>query len=258
MTQRLRQALVLEVQMFLLAVQFMTRLPVPQVPYSDDLAIRANKFYPAVGLVVGLIGAAVLALAHLLWPWPVAVLVSMAATLFVTGALHEDGLADSADGIGGGMDAEAALVIMRDSRIGSYGVVTLGLVLALKASALWALSPGVAVGALIGGHVLGRMACVHVIASTRYARQDSVKFAVPAVTVDGYAVALLTTLGTLAVLTAVLGLGAALCGLAGAILAGQAFRRLFLRKLGGYTGDCLGGAQQLSELGFLLGVLAWL
>ncbi len=248
-----------EWQLFLLAVQFMTRLPVPgDVPYSDDLAIRSARYYPLVGVLVGVIGAIVLLLAGQVLAWPVAVLLSMAATLLVTGAFHEDGLADAADGLWGGSTPERALEIMRDSRLGTYGAVSLGMMLALKAAILMSVTPWAAALLLVGGHSLGRMACVHVIATTQYARDVGAKFVAPRVTPDGYRVALATALVVLLVL--VLGLGLVAAGSAAVLCValGQLFRLIILRKLGGYTGDCLGAVQQMAELGLYLGAALWL
>ncbi|WGW03073.1 adenosylcobinamide-GDP ribazoletransferase [Tropicibacter oceani] len=249
----------LEKTLFLLAVQFLTRLPVPRdLEFSDDLLVRATKYYPLVGVLVGSIGAAVLWVFGLWVPHAVAVLLSLAATLAATGAFHEDGLADAADGLGGGLTRERALEIMRDSRIGTYGAVTLGTTMALKVAILMSFAPLLAGVMLIAGHGLGRMAAVHVIATTDYARDKGAKFTVPTVTRDGYRVALATGIAILAFVTLFAGLTAALCAFVGATLAAQVFRMIFVRKLGGYTGDCLGGTQQLGEVGALLAVLMWL
>ncbi|MDJ0823184.1 MAG: adenosylcobinamide-GDP ribazoletransferase [Paracoccaceae bacterium] len=249
----------IEWELFLLAVQFLTRLPVPRdLPFSDDLLIRATKYYPLVGVLIGAIGAAVLLISALALPPLVAVLLSLAATLLATGAFHEDGLADAADGIGGGLTAERALEIMRDSRIGTYGAVTLGTVLALKVALLASVQPGVAAILLVVGHGMGRMAAVHIIATTRYARDVGAKFVAPSVTPDGYRVALATAFVILCGLIVTLGPGLAFCAALGCIALAQAWRWVFVRKLGGYTGDCLGGTQQMGELGLYLGAVAWL
>ena len=255
MSQRVRT----EWHLFLLAVQFLTRLPVPRdVPFSDDLLIRATRYYPLVGLLVGAVGAVVLFTGSVALPVSVAVLLSMAATVFVTGAFHEDGLADSADGLGGGLTRDRALEIMRDSRIGTYGAVTLGLVLALKAGLLLSFSVMDACAALLAGHTLSRMASVHIIATDTYAREVGAKFVAPTVTSDGYRIALAISVFVLVGTGLWLGFGAALTGVGFAILFAGLFRAMFLRKLQGYTGDCLGGVQQLSELGFYLGLALWL
>ncbi|MCH2095927.1 MAG: adenosylcobinamide-GDP ribazoletransferase [Rhodobacteraceae bacterium] len=248
-----------EWQLFLLAVQFLTRLPVPQeLPYSDDLAIRSARYYPLVGLGVGGVGAGVLLTAGLVLSWPVAVLLSMGATLLLTGAFHEDGLADAADGLWGGATPERALEIMRDSRLGTYGAVALAMMLSLKAAILMALSPTDATVLLIAGHTLGRMACVHVIATTQYARDVGTKFVAPRVTADGYRVAFATSLAVVVMVTLWIGGVAAGSAVVVCVALAQLFRLIFVRKLGGYTGDCLGGVQQLAEVGLYLGAAAWL
>lgn len=254
-----RTDLRMEWDLFRLAVQFLTRLPVPGVvPFSDDLQIRSAKYYPLVGVLVGAIGALVLWIAAIWFPPVVAVLLSLAATLLVTGAFHEDGLADSFDGLLGGATRERALEIMRDSAIGTYGAVALGLVLALKVAALAAMPPELAGLVLIAAHGMGRMATVHVIHTTRYARDRGTKFAAPSVTPDGYRWALVSAFVILIVMVLACGTGEALAGIIGCIALAQAFRFWFISRLGGYTGDCLGGTEQMGELGLVLGVLAWL
>ncbi|MFP7571439.1 adenosylcobinamide-GDP ribazoletransferase [Marivita sp. S2033] len=248
-----------EWQVFLLAVQFLTRLPVPRdLPFSDDLLIRATRYYPLVGGVVGAIGALVLLLMSQAVTMPVAVLLSIAATVFATGAFHEDGLADAADGLGGGLTRERALDIMRDSRIGTYGTVTLGLVLALKAAVLASFTAADAAMAVLVMHMISRMAAVSVIATHDYARDVGAKFVAPTVSRDGFRFALLTT--AVPVLAAMLwfGIGATFMALLVAVLAAGVFRHIFMRKLQGYTGDCLGAVQQFSELGLYLGLAIWL
>src|SRR5271167_906470 len=138
---------------------FLTRLPfAPATPVDGAATARAAWAFPVAGILIGLIGAAIYALAHKLGlpAWPSAAL-SVAATLAATGCLHEDGLADTADGFGGGKTRERKLEIMRDSRIGTYGVCALVLSLLLRVSALASLAdPGAVAWALIGAHGAGR------------------------------------------------------------------------------------------------------
>ncbi|BDW85668.1 hypothetical protein MACH21_18450 [Roseicyclus marinus] len=174
------------VEVFLLAVQFLTRLPVPRdLPWSEARQAEAMAYLPLVGLCVGGIGALVLWGAALVFPMPVAVLMSLAATLLVTGAFHEDGLADAADGLGGGVTRERALEIMRDSRIGSYGAVSLGIVLALKVAGLVALPLWMAVAVLALGHGISRYGAVLVMFRADYARVEGAKFAAPRISAGG-------------------------------------------------------------------------
>ena len=119
-----------ELEYFFGAVRFFTRLPVPDwVGHSAEALNRSARYFPAVGMLVGGIGALVYVAATHLWPQPVAVLLSMAATVYATGAFHEDGLADMVDGLGGGWEKQRILEIMKDSRVGSYGVVAVVLAL---------------------------------------------------------------------------------------------------------------------------------
>lgn len=246
-----------EGQSLCLAVQFLTRLPTPQVGFSEEAQARSMGYYPPVGLGIGALAALVLALAAQVLPMPVAVLLSMATGLLVTGGLHEDGLADCADGLGGGLTRDRALEIMRDSSVGTYGVLTLGIVLALKAAALSALPLPLACALLIAGHGLSRMAAVQVVSRHAYARSDPAKFARPQVTPTAYRMAVFTAVLTAILLALAAGPGLALMALTLGALAGVAITRLYLRKLGGYTGDCLGATQQLAECGFYIGALAW-
>ncbi|MCK0150932.1 adenosylcobinamide-GDP ribazoletransferase [Marivita sp. S6314] len=248
-----------EWHVFLTAVQFLTRLPVPKdLPFSEDLMLRATRYYPLVGGVIGVIGAAVLWAASLALPMAVAVLLSMAATIFATGAFHEDGMADAADGLGGGMTRDRALEIMRDSRIGTYGTVALGMVLALKATVLTSLAVSDAVVAVILAHIVSRAATVQIVSMDSYAREVGAKFVTPTVVPGAYRFAMLTGALTLLVGAVWFGIGAMLVAVAVAGVAAGVFRAMMLRKVQGYTGDCLGAIQQLSELGLYLGLALWL
>ena len=235
----------------LLAVQFLTRLPV-RVEFCPARMALAPGWFPLVGMAIGGAAAAVHAGALWLWPAPIAVVMSLAATLWLTGALHEDGLADTADGLGGAAPRARALEIMRDSRIGTYGAVALGVVLCLKIMALVAL-PWVAV-ALVAAHGLSRASSVLVLATSRYARDAG---AAAGMAAPGLRLPSATALACLAMLAWAFGLGV-LGAIAGLGLAHIVLRRACERRLGGYTGDTLGAMQQVSELGVYLGLLACL
>ena len=248
-----------EWHLFLLAVQFLTRVPVPNdVPYSDDLSVRSAKYYPLVGICVGATGGVVLWMSSTVLPIVAAVVLSVIATLLITGAMHEDGLADAADGLFGAPTKDRALEIMRDSRVGSYGVLALGAVIALKVTLLASLEVAAAAALLVVGHAIGRMATVHTIATTDYARPEGTKFVAPTVTRDGYRVALAITVASMIAMTLVFGPVVTVSGVVFSIALAQWFRTICVRKLGGYTGDCLGATQQLSELGLYLGAVIWL
>ncbi len=183
-----------EAAAFLLALGFLTRLPLPAPP--GDMA-AALRYLPAAGALIGAAAAAVLAAAAAVLPMAPAVLLSIAATCLLTGALHEDGLADTFDAIGAG-SRERALEIMRDSRIGTFGALALGLVLALKATALAAMPLGLAAAALVAGHAASRFSCLVVIATSRYVRPTGTAgFAAPGPGPGGLAVAAATAAATL-------------------------------------------------------------
>lgn len=246
-----------QAETFFAALRFFTRLPVPGwVGHSAEQLNHAARWFPAVGWIVGALGAAVTLAAAQVWPTSIAVLLGMAATLLVTGAFHEDGLADSIDGFGGGWTREQVLAIMKDSRIGSYGAIGIGLALLTKFAALGellAVLPAPTFAALlIAGHAASRLASTTLIYFLDYAREE------------GKAKPLATRLGAGELAFA------ALCGLAPCLLlppiqAAVALAlvalvtalaaRKFVQRLGGYTGDCLGATQQLAEIAFYLGLL---
>jgi adenosylcobinamide-GDP ribazoletransferase len=245
-----------ELEYFLGAVRFFTRLPVPGwVGHSAEALNHSARYFPAVGLLVGGIGALVYLTAQQLWPQPVAVLLSMAATVFATGAFHEDGLADAVDGLGGGWDKARILEIMKDSRVGSFGVVALWLGLTGKFVLLCALDAALVPWALLAGHAVSRFCSTVLLATMEYVREDLLAKAKP----------LATRLSPPAFAVAAAFAAAAMWplppdkALAGCLLAALATFWLavkFRRWLGGYTGDCLGAVQQVAEIAFYLGLLA--
>jgi adenosylcobinamide-GDP ribazoletransferase len=245
-----------ELEYFFGAIRFFTRLPVPAwVGHSAEALNRSARYFPAVGLIVGGIGALVYLAAGLIWPQPVAVLLSMAATLYATGAFHEDGLADTVDGLGGGWDKARILEIMKDSRVGSYGVVAMVLALLGKFTLLSALDGALVPFALLAGHALSRFCATVLLATMDYVREDLQSKAKPLATrLSGGGMVVALAFALLAV--AFLPPAKALAGCALAALATVWLAAKFRRWMGGYTGDCLGATQQVSEIVFYLGLLA--
>lgn len=235
------------------ALVFLTRLPGGRLDASDFAA--APGWFAVVGLGIGVALAAVWTLAGLVWPPLVAALATVAAGLLLTGALHEDGLADTFDGLGAMRTRERALEILRDSRIGSYGALALGMGLAGRVAALTALGPAVPV-ALIAGQGFSRVAMTLVLRRGPYLRAAGAGSGMTGPLGAGRWPLLAATLAGLALGLWALG-GALVGGLIGLILATLALRLWALRRLGGITGDILGAIQVLGDLGFLLGVLAW-
>ena len=121
-----KKMLTKEWRYFLLAAGFFTRIPVPQqADFEEQELNEASKYFPLIGIIVGFVGASIYLLSAIFVPQSIAVLFSMLATIYLTGAFHEDGLADSADGMGGGWDRQQILTIMKDSRLGTYGAIAL-------------------------------------------------------------------------------------------------------------------------------------
>jgi len=245
-----------EIPAFRLALQFLTRLPIA-APYSEAAMRQSPRWYPAVGVVVGALAGLAFVLGDWLFTPQLGVWLAVATAVGVTGALHEDGLADACDGLGGVRPKERVLEIMRDSRIGAYGVLGLIFTIGAKALALQAMPAVDVVFVLIAGHTASRAAMVWVMASSDYVREKGAGSAV-AGGIDRAAmiVALATTGLALLPLVFCVRLEAIVCGLGGLVLAQVLMRRWYEPRLGGYTGDCLGAVQQCSELGFYFGILA--
>jgi adenosylcobinamide-GDP ribazoletransferase len=251
---------VLQLRLFFIALQFFTRLPIPGwVGFQPHWLHHASRYFPLVGLVVGSIVAAVYWAAALVLPPAVAVLLSTAAGIYLTGAFHEDGFADACDGLGGGLTRERALDIMKDSRIGAYGAIGIVLLLAVKCAALAHLPPSATTGALLVAHPLSRLMAASLIWRMAYARAEGK--AKPMAQQMSGAEFLIAAACTLPAVLAATGLdwldwrGIAIGGVAMALVT-LWFARKLRQRLGGYTGDCLGAVQQLSEAVFYLCVLA--
>lgn len=253
-----------ELRLVFIALQFLTRLPVPGwVGYEPAWLNQCARHFPLVGAGVGALGAAVLLAAAAVWPAPVAALLAVAATLVLTGAFHEDGLADTFDGLGGAVPRARALAIMKDSRIGTYGAAALVLSLGLRVallSVLCAQQPLFAAAVLVLAHGWGRAAAVLLMAALPYAGDAEHAKAKPLATAVGprewgTALGWALLLGAAAVAWGLPGwrVAAAALAVAGVLLW---MRRWLRRRLGGYTGDTLGAAEQLAELAVLLAMAA--
>ncbi|MCJ1900371.1 MULTISPECIES: adenosylcobinamide-GDP ribazoletransferase [Paracoccus] len=244
-----------------LALVWLTRLPVGRLlPASPPTLAQAAWAFPLVGLAVGFIGAAVLGLAALAGlPGMVAALLAVGAMILATGALHEDGLADCADG-SGGATRERRLEIMRDSRIGSYGVLALVLVTGLRVAAIAALvaQPWLAAEAVAGLAAASRAGMALGLGLMPPARHDGLGHAAGRPTRGAMLAAL--ALGFAALMLPALDLPHPAAGwlvLAAAVAAAQLWlARRALRALGGQTGDVLGAMQQAGETAGLVALAA--
>ncbi|MDA9480394.1 cobalamin synthase [Bradyrhizobium sp. CCBAU 65884] len=235
-----------------MAASFVTILPVASSkPAADGAVARATWALPVAGLLVGLAGAFVYKVAIRFGLTPnIAALLALATTALITGALHEDGLADTADGLGGGRTRERKLEIMRDSRIGTYGVCALILSFGLRWSALAAIADPLLVAfALCAAHAAARAGVPAFMSLVPPARPDGLSAS--AGSPPGRSVAIAFALGTLALALA-LGPGKALVGLIVLSLAGLLLARLAVRQIGGQTGDIFGAFEQIGEILILL------
>ena len=253
---------------FLLALGFFTRIPVPSfADFQESDLNHSAKYFPLIGIIVGLFGAASYALSAQFLPQNIAVLSSMATTIYLTGAFHEDGLADSADGLGGGWQREQILTIMQDSRLGTYGAVALFLMLFAKFQLLNSLNSYFVPFALIAGHALSRLSAVYIMASLNYTKPEGK--AKPLAThinkvdllvASGFGLLPLVLLSWyftpwLSDLLAWLKL--ALCVIVPVLISWVWWRHKICKWLSGYTGDTLGAMQQIIELAFYLGLAIW-
>jgi adenosylcobinamide-GDP ribazoletransferase len=235
-----------------IGISFATILPFgPSTDADNGEVTRASWALPVAGLLVGLVGSAVYAIAHAigLTPEPAAML-ALASTVIVTGALHEDGLADTADGLGGGRTRERKLEIMRDSRIGTYGACALFISLILRWSALTAIAPPRSVMiALLLAHAAARAGVPAFMAFVPPARPDGLSARAGQPSPQSAAIAL--GLGAL-VLALGFGPGKAILAVALLALIGLMMARLAIKQIGGQTGDILGAFEQLAETTILL------
>jgi adenosylcobinamide-GDP ribazoletransferase len=256
-------SLLRELRLGFVALQFLTRVPSPRwVGFEPEWLNASARHFPLVGALVGAVGAAVLLSASMLWPPLVAALLALAATVSITGAFHEDGLADTLDALGGAVPRERALAIMKDSRIGSYValIIVLGVRVALMASLCSGPWPLV-VAAMVLSHALGRAGAVALMALLPYAGDAEHAKAKPLATAIGpveWTTALAWGFGLVAVGAGTgaftLGRGAAVVVLAGGVT--LLMRTSLRRRLGGYTGDTLGAAEQFTEVAVLLALCA--
>lgn len=246
------------VRQLALGLVFLTRLPIRlKGALPDDAVARAAWSFPVVGALVALAGAGVAIAADAIGlPPPASALLALAATMAVTGALHEDGLADTADGLGGGRTREQKLEIMKDSRVGSYGVLALIVGVGLRAAALTAAIQDTRL------HLLGALVAAH--AGSR-ALLPLLMRALPSVRPGGLAASVgvpssLSSITALVLGTAAVfwGLGdvLGLLGFVAAAVGMVAVGTLARRQIGGYTGDVLGAAQQVGEIILLLTAVA--
>lgn len=257
-----------ELEYIFAALRFFTRLPVPAwVGHSSEQLNHAARYFPLMGIIVGGIGALVTILAAFVLPISIAIILGMVATLLTTGAFHEDGFADSVDGFGGGWEKQRILEIMKDSRVGSYGAIAISLLLLTKFTALQEISKtqGLTQGlwllciTLIAGHTISRLASTSLLYFLDYVREDELSKSKPLakkISAGEFSIAIITGLIPCALLLflwpeTIAFLLAIFLVISVTIWAAHYFKH----HIGGYTGDCLGATQQITEVVFYLGLL---
>ena len=238
---------------------FYTRIPCPKwIDHSAELLNKATKYFPLIGWIVGGVAASVYLGSLLIVPMSVAVILSMTSTILLTGAFHEDGFADVCDGFGGGWTKEKILTIMKDSAIGAYGALGMIMIILFKFVLLWEVASGhgglKAALVFIMAHAISRTNAVFMIFTDEYSRENEDSKAKPIakqMSTGNFIIALIFGLLPLIYFDNLF----ILLSIPVLILLKLYLSRYFKKWIGGYTGDCLGAVQQLSEVTFYLMVL---
>ena len=247
-----------ELNYFLTALLFFTRIPCPKwVNHSSEILNKSNRYFSLIGILVGSIAALVYYIATLIFTIEIAIVLSMVCSVLTTGAFHEDGLADSCDGFGGGWTKDKILLIMKDSRLGTFGVIGLFAILVLKFSALQALATS-AINIpllIIGGHAISRFIATILLYTHTYVRDIESSKIKPTTTQMstksliisfGFGILPLFFFQDYWVFLSLIPLIGTYWYLA----------RFFKKWIGGQTGDCAGALQQVAEVVFYLTILA--
>lgn len=246
-----------EIHYFLTAMLFFTRIPCPKwVDHSSENLNKSNRYFSLIGIVVGTIAAIIYLGANFIFTPEIALILSMVASVWTTGAFHEDGFADTCDGFGGGWTKEKILLIMKDSRLGTFGVVGLFAILILKFTSLNTLNlQGVSVPLLlISGHAISRFTATILLYTQPYVRDiesskvkpTSTQMSTKSLIISAiFGIAPLLLFNNYWVFLSLIPLFVTYLYLA----------RFFKKWIGGQTGDCAGALQQVAEVVFYLSLL---
>jgi adenosylcobinamide-GDP ribazoletransferase len=245
-----------ELKIFFAALTFFTRIPSPfkQENSSEEFLNNSSRYFPFIGWIVGGISAIVLWLSAYFLPHNICIILSMIASILVTGAFHEDGFADTCDGFGGGWTKERIMEIMKDSRIGTYGTIGIMLILITKYLLLTEINFQRLPYIIIAAHSLSRLASTYCIYTHEYVGNQGTTKAKPLcsnISIKEMFIAFffgivpLFCMGNLWFFTIILPV----------IITKWCLSAYFKKWIGGYTGDCLGAIQQLTEIFFYLTVL---
>ena len=246
-----------QIEIFFTALMFYTRIPCPKwVTHDPEYLNKATRFFPFIGWIVGGVCALVYMGTEFFVGTSIAVLLSMIAGILTTGAFHEDGFADVCDAFGGGWTKEKILTIMKDSRVGAYGVIGMILILLMKYTLLSSIPFVLMWMVLLAAHSFSRLCAVLIVATSKYVRENDDAKAKPlakSITVYEIIPAAVFGLVPLLFFQRIDILYALILPLLGTFF----LRRYFHKWIGGYTGDCLGATQQVTEILFYLSLVAY-
>ena len=243
---KIEQAFKQQLNLFLLALGFFSRIPFPAwVNYSAENLNRASRYFGLVGWLLGALVAAVFMLADYLFSSSISLWLAMIFSLLLTGAFHEDGLADTADGCGGGYEHAQKLLIMKDSRLGTYGAAAL--VMALLGKYLLLIETQQLALSIVIAYALSRCLAASLIFDMAYVTDPNASKSKPLANNQSRR-DLIILLATSLPIFLLLSWPSCLLLALGLTLVRYTAKAFFNRQLGGYTGDCLGAAQQVNEL----------
>lgn len=247
-----------EIRVFFTALMFYTRIPCPKrVDHSEDYLNKATRYFPLIGWIVGFFSAAIFWAASFLFSKEVSIILSMITSILITGAFHEDGFADVCDGFGGGWTKEKILLIMKDSSVGAYGAIGIFFLLLLKFFLLLSIDAALIPLCLITAHALSRWCAATFIFTHTYSRDDDSSKSKPVannITLTNLLTATLLGLLPLIVFKSIF----IFLIIPPLYLTKFFLGRYFKKWIGGYTGDCLGATQQVTEIVFYLSfIVLW-
>ncbi|MDU0810332.1 MAG: adenosylcobinamide-GDP ribazoletransferase [Burkholderia sp.] len=245
-----------ELRYFLISLGYFTRIPIPAwLNYTNKRDLHhAMRYFSLVGMCIGVYSALIYLAALHVWSKSISIGISIAVTLITTGALHEDGLADSCDAFGGGYTRDEVLKIMNDSQIGTFGALALIVIIGLKWQALVLMPPIRGALTLIAAHTCSRAMAKSFLITLNYVRAEGkAKSVTHRMRTNIYVASTMYSMPCLFLSDWPTGL----TSLVVLVIIRICLARYFFLRLGGYTGDCLGFAQQIGELAIYLTSLAW-
>ena len=251
-----------EIKFFFTALMFYTRIPCPSnIDHSEEALNKATRYFSLIGWIVGGISFLIFQVCSILFNQPIAVVISLITGILITGAFHEDGFADVVDGFGGGWNKKQILDIMKDSRIGAFGTISITLILLLKYIVLNSLFLNtekwwINLLIFISYHSLARLTSINIVFISKYAREDANSKAKPiAKTIGIYEIIGAYFFGLLPLLALVNYNLTFIYVLIPLSFICFYSKKYFEKWLDGYTGDCLGAVEQLAECVCLLSYL---